>query len=563
MKRRDFLKKTTLAGGAAFAINNIPMRLMAKSSFLQKAALASCNDRVLIIIQLHGGNDGLNTIVPLEQYDIYSNLRPTISLPRTGGTRIIRNLDATLPGNDQVGYHPDIVDLKDMYDKGKVNVIQSVGYENLNQSHFRSRDIWFMGGGSDDYYESGWMGRYLTDRFPGYPDAYPNTEMPDPLAIEIGNGISLAFHTEDTIPASLSFQNPEAFYNLIEGVNGAPGVPDGTDGSIATPPDSINDTHYADELRWIMEFEKKSDQYAERLRDVWLAGNNSANVIYPEQHPYSAPQGALENPLSGQLQLIARLLSGGCKTKIFLTRIGGFDTHAMQVSVNNPTYGLHSALIHHVFSAVHAFQKDLEGLGLDDRVMTLTVSEFGRRAASNSSYGTDHGKAAPMFVFGTQVNPGVTGSNPDLSNLDRGNTPPEIDYRQVFNEILEDWLCATTSEKSAVNFDQTAATPKLGIINTNPLATDSTFIESRYHLETCYPNPVVEKTTFAYRINRGVVVSLKLYDSKGSLVKTIVDEHQMPGEYHKEVDLVDLAKGAYFYTLEAGKWSSTKKLLKQ
>lgn len=561
MKRRDFLKKASIAGGAAFAINNIPMRVMAKSSFLQKAALASCNDRVLIIVQLHGGNDGLNTIVPLDQYDLYSNLRPTISLPRTGGSRIIRNLDATLPTADQVAYHPDLIDLKDMYDRGKVNIVQSVGYENLNQSHFRSRDIWFMGGGSDDYYESGWMGRYLTDKFPGYPDAYPSTEMPDPLAIEIGNGISLAFHTEDTIPASLSLQNPEAFYNLINGVSGTPGVPNGIDGSNAEPPTTITDTHYADELRWIMEFEKKSDQYAERLRDVYLAGNNSS-VIYPEQYPFNAPPSAINNPLSGQLRLIARLLAGGCKTKIFLTRIGGFDTHAQQVEVNNPTYGAHAALINHVFSAVNAFQKDLESLGLDDRVMTLTVSEFGRRAASNSSYGTDHGKAAPMFVFGTQVNPGVTGTNPDLSNLDRGNTTPEVDYRQIFNEILEDWLCATDSEKNAVDFDQTVATPKLGVVNPYPLSNNDSFFESRYYLDSCYPNPVVTDTTFSYKINRAALVTLKLYDSKGSLVRNIEETHKMPGKYEVTTDLSTLEKGAYFYTLEAGKWSATKKLLK-
>ena len=534
---------------------------MAKSSFLQKAALASCNDRVLIIVQLHGGNDGLNTIVPLDQYDLYSNLRPTISLPRTGGSRIIRNLDATLPTADQVAYHPDLIDLKDMYDRGKVNIVQSVGYESLNQSHFRSRDIWFMGGGSDDYYESGWMGRYLTDKFPGYPDAYPSTEMPDPLAIEIGNGISLAFHTEDTIPASLSLQNPEAFYNLINGVSGTPGVPNGIDGSNAEPPTTITDTHYADELRWIMEFEKKSDQYAERLRDVYLAGNNSS-VIYPEQYPFNAPPSAINNPLSGQLRLIARLLAGGCKTKIFLTRIGGFDTHAQQVEVNNPTYGAHAALINHVFSAVNAFQKDLESLGLDDRVMTLTVSEFGRRAASNSSYGTDHGKAAPMFVFGTQVNPGVTGTNPDLSNLDRGNTTPEIDYRQIFNEILEDWLCATDSEKNAVDFDQTVATPKLGVVNPYPLSNNDSFFESRYYLDSCYPNPVVTDTTFSYKINRAALVTLKLYDSKGSLVRNIEETHKMPGKYEVTTDLSTLEKGAYFYTLEAGKWSATKKLLK-
>ena len=562
MKRRDFLKKSALATGA-FALNSIPVRTMANTNLLQQMASASTNDKVLVIIQLHGGNDGLNTIIPIDQYTDYLDLRPNIALPFSGaGSRNIMNLDSTLDVADQIGIHPDMGDLRHLYDEGKARIIQAVAYDNMNQSHFRSRDIFFMGGGYDDYYDSGWLGRYLVDRYPGYPDSYPNAQMPDPLSLEIGNGISLAFHTPDTIPASLSLRNPEQFFDLINGVVGSEGVPEGLDGSRATPPSSVDATKYADEIRWIMEFEQKSDQYAERLRDVYLAGSNTVSVNYPEQYPFTAPSGDRTNPLSGQLKLIARLLSGGVKTKVFLARIGGFDTHAFQVDPSATTFGSHAAKLYHIFSSVRAFQDDLKALGLEDRVLTLTLSEFGRRAVSNNSWGTDHGKAAPMFLFGKGVNGGVTGTNPDLKNLDRGNITHQYDYRQIFNEILEDWFCASASEKQAVNFDQNSALPKLNVLSSDLIST-SDFYETRYYLKTCFPNPVIETTTFQYKINQAAVVSIKLYNSQGILIETVEDEHKMPGEYKIPYDLSHLETGAYFYTLKAGSFTATKKLSKE
>lgn len=562
MKRRDFLKKTALATGA-FALNNIPVRSMASTSLLQKMAASSDNDKVLVILQLHGGNDGLNTIIPIEQYTDYLELRPNIALPFSGaGNRNLVNLDPSLDLAQQVGIHPDMGDLRYLYDEGKARIVQAVAYENTNQSHFRSRDIFFMGGGYDDNLNSGWLGRYLVDKYPGYPDAYPNPEMPDPLSLEIGNGISLAFHTPDTIPASLSLRNPQQFFNLINGVVGAEGVPDGLNGSLATPPDALSATKYAEEVRWIMEFESKSDEYAGRLKDVYLAGNNS-NVNYPELYPFTAPAGDRTNPLSGQLKLIARLLSGGVKTKVFLARIGGFDTHAFQVEPSATTFGSHAAKLYHIFSSVRAFQDDLKALGLEERVLTLTLSEFGRRAKSNNSWGTDHGKAAPMFIFGKGVKGGVTGENPDLKNLDGvGNVPFQYDYRQVFNEVLEDWFCATPSEKTAVNFDQEVALPKLGILK-DPLISTNDFYETRYKLETCIPNPVIDKTVFKYKINRAVEVTIKIYNSRGILVKTLLEEHKMPGEYHVKANLESLENGSYFYTLKAGSFTATKQLIKQ
>lgn len=563
MKRRDFIKKAGVAGVGGLMLNNMPIKLLAKHSFLNRLAAASCEDRVLVLIQLHGGNDGLNTLVPMDQYSLYQSLRPNIALPRNGSNRILQTLDGTLPDNQRLGVHPDMTAFKSMYDEGLVSVVQSVAYDNMNLSHFRSRDVWFMGGDSLDNYDSGWIGRYLNEKYPGYPDDYPNSDMPDPLGLEIGNGISLAFHTPNTIPASISIQNPQAFHDLIDSVIGADGIPPGLLGSTAIPPENLKDTYYADELRWIMEFELKSDQYAERLRDVYLAGKNDSSVTYPELYPFNAPKGSLKNPLSGQLKLISRLLSGGVKTKVFLARIGGFDTHALQVQSGDTTTGSHAALLYHMTTAIKAFYDDLKAQGLADRVLTATFSEFGRRVASNISFGTDHGTAAPMFLFGNMVNPGVYGINPDLANLNNGNLVTQHDYRQVFRGVMEDWMtCGNQSEIDAIGFDEEDSSPKLDIINTAVGTND--FFDTRFSLYDCAPNPVKKKTTFSFQINAGANVTLKIVDEFGKTLKVIADEEYYESGTHTiKTDLSELKPGIYFYNIDAGLLKRSKKLVKR
>ncbi|MEH0156705.1 DUF1501 domain-containing protein [Limibacter armeniacum] len=548
MKRRNFIKNlSSLAGAAPFVLNGLPMQAFAANSELQRAAANSTNDRVIVLIQLHGGNDGLNTIIPINQYSEYYNLRANIAIPESGNRKMIQ-LDSFLPDEQQVGLHPDMQDFKWLYDQGKAAVVQNVAYENINGSHFRSRDIWFMGGDYDDHYGSGWIGRYLNHYDPAYPEGYPSEQNPDPLALEIGNDMSLAFHRDSGIPVSISINNPEQFYNLITNVGGA-------------PPESVKDTFYGHELQWIMDLEEKSNQYAGRLKELFDKGRNSSTV-YPERYPLSAPDGDVRNPLSAQLRMIARLLSGGAQTKIFLAKIGGFDTHANQVEDYDATMGGHAAKLYHITSAVRAFQDDLKALGLEDKVLTVTFSEFGRRAISNGSYGTDHGKAAPMMIFGKNVHPGVVGNTPDLKNLDRGDIRYEIDYRQVFTTLLEDWMGATPEAIQDTRFED-FSDKKLPLIAGSSTVTSikDDFINERYRLDNCYPNPARNKTIFSYRINANMHVSLNLYDMNGQLVKRIVDEVQKPGTYQYPVTLYNVPAGTYIYRIEAGLLKAAKRLI--
>lgn len=255
MNRRSFLKKAPLAAGAPLLLNGLSVRALAEQGPLQRLAASSANDRVLVIIQLHGGNDGLNALIPINQYGRYYDLRPNIAIADKGKRGVIP-LDSTLPDEQQLGLHPDMLGMKELYDQGLLSIVQSVAYENINGSHFRSRDIWFMGGDYDEYTDSGWIGRYLDQLFPGYPESYPNEGMPDPLGIEIGNSVSLGFHRDNGIPTSIAISNPQQFYNLINSV--------GVD-----PPESVADTYYGHELQWILDIEQKSNQYAGRLRELY------------------------------------------------------------------------------------------------------------------------------------------------------------------------------------------------------------------------------------------------------------------------------------------------------
>lgn len=534
MDRRNFVRISSLLGtGMLLKLNGIPLHAAEGYGFLQQIAKSSLNDRILVLIQLHGGNDGLNMVIPINQYGNYYNLRPNIAIPQSGSRQYI-TLDNNLPANKQVGLHPDMVGSKAMYDNGHMAIIQNVSYENMNGSHFRSRDVWYMGGDYNEYFNSGWMGRYFEHYYPDYPTGYPNPTVPDPLALEIGTGVSLAFHRNQGIPAGLSIQNPDAFYNLINSVG-------------ADPPVNFPPTHAGDEIEYIMQIEKQSNNYAQRLKDVYNAGANSGTV-YPDLYPYIAPSGALHNPLAPQLKIISRLISGGIGTKIFLCRIGGFDTHANQVINSNTTMGSHAALLYHISSAVKAFYDDLGALGLSDRVLTMTFSEFGRRVASNASYGTDHGNAAPMLVYGTCLNPGVYGDNPDLQNLQNGNIPLQHDYRQVFSSVVKDWFQAPDVAIEHVKFENFIDN-RVDYIRCKELSTTELFKENLWM--KCYPNPSNSSINITYALQKESAVHIEVKDLSGRTIGQISNAPGIPGEHTLGFDLSRYANGTYIVTFVA------------
>jgi uncharacterized protein (DUF1501 family) len=568
MKRRSFLKKLPLAVSVPFTLAGIPMQVMGENILTKLIRSAdNVNDKVLIILQLHGGNDGMNTLIPVEQYDLYYSRRPNIAIPAKSSLRKYIPLDSTLPSENQVGLHPDMQAIKGMYDTGRAAFVQGVSYENNNGSHFRGRDIQFMGGGADDYLQSGWVGRYLNQVYSPYtyPADFPletpnpeNLEMLDPLGIEMGNDTSLIFHQQGNIPTSISLpSNLEAFSNLV---NELPGFEEGVADPRGIPPDVVENSAYWKEMNWILGLEQKTDDYAQRLFEVWTAGGESS-VSYPETYPFNAPSGSKRNPLSDQFQLVARLLGGGCKTKVFMVRIGGFDTHADQTTSYDPTMGGHAALLYHISATMKAFQDDLKSRGLEDRVLTVTTSEFGRRINSNASYGTDHGTGGPIMIFGKGVKAGVSGRAPDLTNSEVNNVEMQFDYREVYANLLHNWMGASETDVNNIFYGD--------YLNGNlePLATtvitgkDNEFVEKRYKLEQNYPNPAKDATTIGFRINDTLQVIIDLMDSRGSKIRNLVNTVFEPGYHSIPVSLSGLQPGMYLYQMKAGAFKDIKKLM--
>ncbi len=569
MKRRSFLKKLPILGaaGATFTINGIPMKLLA-SDHIARLSSTSDNDKVMIILQMHGGNDGLNTVIPLSNYDQYHFNRSNIAIPKNNGVRSLIELDSTLPEESKVGLHPDMMGVKQMYDQGKVSIVQGVSYHNNNGSHFRGRDIWSMGGGSEDYYSSGWIGRYLGHQYAplAYPNDFPNSDMQDPLALELGSEVSLMFHQEGNIPTSISLGGgPEAFADLIENLEGF--TDEGVDPR-GTPPPFLDPSPYGEELNWILGLEDKSEDYAGRLLEVYNR-SSATSVDYPESYPFNAPQGALKNRLAPQLQLIARLLDGGgdgVKTKVFLVRIGGFDTHAGQVEAHDPTMGNHAALLHHISSAMKAFQDDLRARGLEERVLTVTTSEFGRRIRSNGSYGTDHGKGGPIMMFGKGIKAGVLGVNPDQ---DENNVAMQYDYRQIFAGILHEWMEVDKETlENDIFFGDFFEGPKEDgsgfyepIVLTEGVVTgEDGFLNTRFAVENVYPVPAKQHINIDLVSITKDEIGLSLYDSMGKQVFKGSHKMKKAGKLTIRQNLPVLPKGNYILKIQSSKINHTAQI---
>ena len=423
MKRREFIQ-TGLAGAVApLFVGGLGYRPLSASVVPN----LTCNydDRALVIIYLAGANDILNTTVPLDQLSTYYTYRTGLGLAENSLT----TLDPTLPDNQQLGLHPSFAGFKNLYDSGLLKIIQRVGYPITNRSHFVSEDIWFKGlDGTipSGHIETGWIGRFFKDRYPSF-QGLPFGEELDPLGIILGDTPDTGFHTaeEHETAINLSGQDPAGFFNIISSLSGQP---------IA----EFADTEHGNILQYISAVEKSTLIYSERITEVFNGGSNSA--VYPDTE------------LSDQLKTIARFLSGGSRTKVFMARKGGWDTHNRQLSRQ-------ASLLQELSDAVNAFQIDLQQLGVADRVTTVIFSEFARKVTQNGNGGTDHGTVSSMFLVGNHITPGVMGPNINVGDIDfQGATNAdqlETDYRSIFASLLQDWMGASNDSLLA-SFPQTA-----------------------------------------------------------------------------------------------------------
>jgi uncharacterized protein (DUF1501 family) len=520
MKRRDFIRKTVPAGVLLPSlVNGFSFRAFGANSPVIQSMLnpVTDTDHVLVIIQLNGGNDGLNMVVPVENFSNYVNARSNIYIPE----------NKLMPLNGKVGLHPAMSGLHAMYDSGLVKVIQSVGYPQPNFSHFRATDIWMSASDSDQVVNSGWAGRYLTYEYPNFPAGFPNSTMADPLAIQIGSSTSLTLQGP-VINMGMSISSATNFYNLLNGVaDPAPNTPAGK------------------ELTYVRLVAQQTQQYSAVIKNAAL--KVTKQVTYPTN-----------NSLADQLKIVARLISGGLKTRIYMVNYGGFDTHSLQVNSNDATTGAHANLLKNVSDAIKAFQDDLQMQGSDNRVVGMTFSEFGRRIKSNGSTGTDHGSAAPSFVFGKNVLGGVLGDTPIIpaNATVNDNVPFQYDFRSVYATVLSNWLCVNDADLQQIMLKNFQVLPLV-----NAAACKKAVNLSGEQLVSNYPNPFTSSTIITFKTAGGHTL-IQVMDTTGKVIANLTDQVYTAGTYTVVFDGSQLPTGVFYARLQNMATQQVRPMLK-
>jgi uncharacterized protein (DUF1501 family) len=388
--RREFLRRSGQGLGLVAFSRFAP-------SFLVRSALGAApapeKDRsVLVLVQLAGGNDGLNTVIPFED-DNYRRLRPTLGIPK----------EQVLPISATLGLHPSCRAMAGLFQDGKLAIVQNVGYPNPNRSHFRSTEIWETASASSTFAATGWIGRYLDNRCAGTP-----AEGTDPLAVHLNtlNGEPVTFVGEQAHPTygfagnGVSRRDDEESSRLLESLAASPGAINGADSFLKqTLMDGL-----------------VTETKVQRLLGAYLPG-----ASYPA------------NQFGASLKNVAALIAGGLPTRVYFVTLNGFDTHVNQLATQ-------AGLLQVLADGLAAFQSDLEAHHLDGQVLTMTFSEFGRRASENESRGTDHGTASPLFVLGGRVRGGCHGTAPNLNLPRNQDLTYSTDFRGVYATVLDQWL---------------------------------------------------------------------------------------------------------------------------
>ncbi len=500
--RRSFLQALGITtGGASMMLGSLPLTALFQSPLA--FALNNDNDeRILVLIRFKGGNDGLNMVVPVYDYDRYRNLRPAIHISENQ----MFNL------SDRIAMPNTMQPLQPLWEEGMMKVVHSVGYENQNLSHFRSSDIWASASEPDVVDESGWLGRLLETSYPDFLVNPPEI----PPAIQIGGIGNQAFIDSMNVNISVSVNDPNELYEIAQ---------NGQLYDVNNLPSCL----YGDQLGYMRAVANSTFFYAEAIKEAYDAGSN--------QVEYSGY-------LGNQLAIVARLIKGNLGTSLYMVTLDGFDTHAGQNDV-------HPRLMMDVANSVRAFYDDLAFADKAKSVLSMTVSEFGRRPDQNASAGTDHGAGAPMLMFGEGLNGnGFVGAEPDLQNFDRnGNIIYDIDFREIYATVLENWLCVEAPTVNSVlgsSFNRLdlgiacAATTSINGVAAPAIQHSVRYISA-------------QQVDIIYTLPSATQVRVDVFNILGQPVATLVDAYQLAGEY--QVTFTSrgyLASGQYFYRIQAG-----------
>jgi uncharacterized protein (DUF1501 family) len=372
-----------------------------------QAGFASA-ERSLVVLQLSGGHDGLNAVVPYAD-GLYAQLRPQLSIAP----------DKVLHLDNQVGLHPNLASLKSLFDAGRLAILQGVGYPNPNRSHFRSMEIWQTARPEGPPPDQGWLGAFIAETYTSGASPFE--------CVNFGSNVPQALHTTHAPVAAI--QDTSSFQFLV-------------DRRFPSMKEPLLKTFARVASRPV-----QKTPALQLLADTWDATTQGVKALTSLTEKYQARAQYPNTPLGKTLQQAAQMLSSNIGTRVVYLQLGGFDTHANEKSQ-------HATLMTQLSDGLVAFQADLEGQGLADRVVTMTISEFGRRAKENGSQGTDHGAAGPMFVLGNRVKGGLYGEHPRLDDLDDGDVKFGFDFRSAYATVLEDWLGASARDVLGASFEK-------------------------------------------------------------------------------------------------------------
>jgi len=404
--RRRFIKSFGLAGGLGFMLGGLPVSAANLTRWALPPILEK-SDRILIMVRLKGGNDGLNTIIPLDQLSAYHDARPTLGYQDSAMIRL----------NDKIAMSPHMSAAKRLWDEGMMKVVQGIGYPEQNLSHFRSTDIWASASDSETVVDSGWIGRYVEDIFPDYVENTPVY----PPAIQIGGGSSLLFSGDQVDKLGFEAFSAEQIAEFA------------ATGNVHSL-DNLPPCTYGDQLKYLRVMTNSTYKFVDAIKTAYALGPESTQPYADRSFPQS-------------LKIIARLIKGGLKTKIYVVELDGFDTHSEQI-------GDHEYLLTQLAETMNSFFKEFEGSEHEENVLAVTFSEFGRRVEQNEGPGTDHGAASVMLAFGKCLEGnGTIGAYPSLTETDDyGNLIFNVDFRKVYSTLFTEWLCLEDSHSDEILF---------------------------------------------------------------------------------------------------------------
>ncbi len=519
--RRSFLQALGFTGLGTMALANSSLTYAAGNKLTQ-ALDSTETDNILVVLRLFGGNDGLNTVVPLNQYDLYANYRPTLKHAPSE----MWNL------SDDYAMPNQMSPLQGLWNDGAMKIVHSVGYKDLTQSHFKGTAVW-AGAKEDNSIETGWMGRYFENKHPEYVFNPPEK----PTAIQLGTLKNTTFDGEET-----RYNFSVASLSRLESI-----VNDGLAYEMKDLPDCL----YGDRLKFVRGMYNSTYNYADVISEAY-----NSSTDYTGGNGYA--KGGLHDGFSTPFGIVSRLIKGNLGTKVYTLTVSGFDTHSTQEA-------LHDNLMKYMSDAISNFYEDLKQAGWADKVLVMVTSEFGRRVAENGSYGTDHGVAAPMLFFGEGLDGnGFIGEHGSLEQdkLYNGRDLQwHTDFKQAYATVLKEWMGVDEQLVDEVILDKQ--------YESLPLFEEKTLSNSSFKAPvTAFASSVYYDETLAtyIKINNHMTqhIVINVYDLNGRKLGAIVNRLLTSGTHKFDVKMLlktDLPRGYYIYTVSTNSQNISRKLM--